>query len=432
MAMRWQRSGPSGPGRFDFYHRASMYALLAAGPLLALLFARDGQQVRIPAMAVFLLLSVAQAGVCVALLRASLPRYLAGGPRPSRRLVATAITLTAAGVLAGAAAFPAFTRPPVGAFPVSMLVAMLFGGVLTVALTPLLSLPALLALILAGAAAASAITASVGGGGAHGQALVGSMFVYAFGIGIAVLTCRASAWTLRTMWELDRSRTAHARLSVAEERLRFARDLHDVLGRNLALIAVKSELAGQLARRGDANAAEQMLEVRRVAHDSLREMRAVVSGYRVADLGVELAGARDVLRSAGVSCRIIGDTAGLPPDVQAALGWVVREGTTNIIRHSDATACTIDLRVLDSPGTARTVTLSMDNDRVRTLDAGAGGNGLLGLGERLARLGGSITSEHHRGGHFRLAATLPACGAAAPPPAPAQQGTGGAAEQPAL
>src|ERR1035441_3902167 len=75
MAMRWQRSSPSGPGRFDFYHRASMYALLAAGPLLALLFAQDGQQVRIPAMAVFLLLSVAQAGVCVGLLRASLSPY---------------------------------------------------------------------------------------------------------------------------------------------------------------------------------------------------------------------------------------------------------------------------------------------------------------------------------------------------------------------
>src|ERR1035438_1752103 len=78
------------------------------------------------------------------------------------------------------------------------------------------------------------------------------------------------------------------------------------------------------------------------------------------------------------------DAAGLPPDVQAALGWVVREGTTNIIRHSDATACTIELHILDSPGAPRAVTLSMDNDRVHTLDAGSGGSGLLGLGERLA------------------------------------------------
>ena len=434
MAMRWQRSGPSGPGRFDFYHRASMYALLAAGPLLALLFARDGQQVRIPAVAVFLLLSVAQAGVCVALLRASLPRYLAGGPRPSRRLVATAIALTAAGVLAGAAAFPGFTRPSAGAFPVSMLVAMLFGGVLTVALAPLLRTRALLAVVLVGAAAASGMSASIGraGVGAHGQALAGSFLIYAFSIGaFAVLIGRVSPGQLRIMWELDRSRTAHARLSVAEERLRFARDLHDVLGRNLSLIAVQSELAAQLARRGDQDAAGQMLEVRQVAHESLREMRAVVSGYRTADLGTELAGAQDVLRSAGMSCRVIGDAAGLPPDVQAALGWVVREGTTNIIRHSDATACTIELHLLDSPGAPRAVTLSMDNDRVHTLDAGSGGSGLAGLGERLAGLGGSITTGHPRNGHFRLEASLPACGAAAVPPGPGQRGTGVTAETPA-
>ena len=90
-----------------------------------------------------------------------------------------------------------------------------------------------------------------------------------------------------------------------------------------------------------------------MAHESLREMRAVVSGYRTADLGTELAGAQEVLRSAGMSCRVIGDAAGLPPDVQAALGWVVREGTTNIIRHSDATACTIELHIQDSPGAPR-------------------------------------------------------------------------------
>jgi two-component system, NarL family, sensor histidine kinase DesK len=117
--------------------------------------------------------------------------------------------------------------------------------------------------------------------------------------------------------------------------------------------------------------------------------------------------------------------------VQAALGWVVREGTTNIIRHSDATACTIELHILDSPGAPRTVTLSMDNDRVHTLDADAGGSGLAGLAERLASLGGSITTRHPRGGHFRLEASLPACGAAALPPAPGGRGTGVTTEKPA-
>jgi two-component system sensor histidine kinase DesK len=331
-------------------------------------------------------------------------------------------------MLAAAAAFPAFTRPPVGAFPVSLLAAMVLCGALTVALTPLLGVAALVAVVLVSAAAASGLSA---GTGASWHALAGAFLVYAVFIAGFVVTCRGSAWTLRIMWELDRSRAVQARLSVAEERLRFARDLHDVLGRNLSLIAVTSELAAQLAHRGDEEAAAgHMIEVRRVAHESLREMRAVVSGYRTADLDAELAGAQDVLRSAGVRCRIIGDAAGLPADVQAALGWVVREGTTNVIRHSDATACTIDLRVADSPGTGHTVTLRMDNDRVRSLDAGAGGTGLRGLSERLAGLGGSITTQHPRSGHFRLEASLPASGTAADPPAPGQPGPAVTTEKP--
>ena len=128
------------------------------------------------------------------------------------------------------------------------------------------------------AAAASGLTASIGraGAGTYGQHLIAASLFYAFIVGVGVLTCRSSASTLRLMSELDRSRTAHARLAVAEERLRFARDLHDVLGRNLSLIAVQSELAAELARRGDQDAAGQMLQVRQVAHESLREMRAVV------------------------------------------------------------------------------------------------------------------------------------------------------------
>jgi two-component system, NarL family, sensor histidine kinase DesK len=431
MTVMWRRWNElSGPERYEFWTRAGLYVPFAVALVFDLTLARV-YQVRVPGLVVFLLLSVAQAGACAVLLHASVSRYLARGPAPRRWLVAAAIALTAAGVLAGAAAFPAFTRPSSGAFPVSMLVAMLLGGTLTVALAPLLRTRAV---VLVGAAAASGMSASIGGAGvgAHGQGLAGSFLFYAFLIGaFAVLIGRVSPGQLRIMWELDRSRTAHARLSVAEERLRFARDLHDVLGRNLSLIAVQSELAAELARRGDQDAAGQMLEVRQVAHESLREMRAVVSGYRTADLGTELAGAQEVLRSAGMSCRVIGDAAGLPPDVQAALGWVVREGTTNIIRHSDATACTIELHIQDSPGAPRAVTLSMDNDRVHTQDAGSGGSGLAGLGERLAGLGGSITTGHPRNGHFRLEASLPACGAAPVPPGPGQAGTGVTAKTPA-
>jgi two-component system, NarL family, sensor histidine kinase DesK len=432
MAMwrRWNERGSL--GRFEVWTRAILYALLAAVPVLAVVLGVQ-HQVRVPGLAVFLLLSAAQAGVCIALLHAGLGRYLAAGPQPNRWLVASAAALTAAGVLAGAAAFPAFTLPAGTAFPVSMQVTVLFGGALILALTLLLSLRALTALVLVSAAGASGLTASVGraGPGAHGQSLIAASLFYALIVGVGVLIGRVSPGQLRVMSELDRSRTAHARLSVAEERLRFARDLHDVLGRNLSLIAVQSELAAELARRGDQGAAGQMLQVRRVAHESLREMRAVVGGYRTADLGTELAGAQEVLRSAGMSCRVIGDGAGLPADVQAALGWVVREGTTNIIRHSDATACTIELGILDSPGAPRAVTLSMDNDRVHTPAAGSAGSGLAGLGERLAGLGGSITTGHPRHGQFRLEASLPACRAAAPLPGPGQRGTGVTAKTPA-
>ncbi len=161
MWRRWNEL--SGPERYEFWARAGLYLPFAVALLFDLTLAR-AQQVRVPGLVVFLLLAVGQAGACAVLLHASVSRYLARGPAPRRWLVAAAIALTAAGVLAGAAAFPAFTRPPVGAFPVSMFVAMLFGGTLTVALAPLLRTRALLAVVLVGAAAASGMSASIGGG----------------------------------------------------------------------------------------------------------------------------------------------------------------------------------------------------------------------------------------------------------------------------
>ena len=184
----------AGPPAIRVLGRAGLYLPFAVALLFDLTLAR-AQQVRVPGLVVFLLLSAGQAGACAVLLHASVSRYLARGPAPRRWLVAAAIALTAAGVLAGAAAFPAFTRPPGAAFPVSMLVAMLLGGTLTVALAPLLRTRALLAVVLAGAAAASGMSASIGGAGvgAHGQALAGSFLIYAFFIGaFAVLIGRVS------------------------------------------------------------------------------------------------------------------------------------------------------------------------------------------------------------------------------------------------
>ena len=179
--------------------------------------------------------------------------------------------------------------------------------------------------------------------------------------------------------ELERARNAQAALAVAEERLRFSRDVHDVLGRRLSTIAVQAELAATLAERGDERAAERMLEVRAVAHEALREARELARGYRATDLAQELEGARSLLRSAGISVRLA--VEGLPAAWQEAAGWVVREAVTNVLRHSRASQVTIEY-----PTAARRDQRRSHRRRV------AGGSGLAGLRERLAPLGVELTA----------------------------------------
>jgi two-component system sensor histidine kinase DesK len=191
------------------------------------------------------------------------------------------------------------------------------------------------------------------------------------------------------------------------------------------LISLSSELAAQLVRRGEDGAVERMLEVRQVAQDSMREVREVVAGYRTTDLDSEIAGAGSVLRSAGISARVIGDGEALPPAAQAALGWVVREATTNIIRHSDPTTVTIELDVVQDADTGPAAVLRIENDGIHPPGSGGGangGSGLVGLRERLADLGGDLDADALSGGRFlvqvRLPLTrrLPAAATAAEPP----------------
>ncbi|OMI39160.1 sensor histidine kinase [Streptomyces sparsogenes] len=285
-------------------------------------------------------------------------------------------------------------------------------------------------LLHAGIGAATLAALAVAGEGPF--MVVGSAFAVLLMAALALFTVRSSIWMLVVMWELDASREVQARLAVAEERLRFGRDLHDVMGRNLAVIALKSELAVQLARRGRPEAAEQMAEVQRIAQESQREVRDVVRGYRGADLQVELAGARSLLRAARVDCRIEypggdggvdegggeggggGWAGGLPAAVRSALGWVVREGTTNVLRHAEAARCTVRVALSRTADGGRTAVLVMENDGVSDLGtsasagtAGTAGNGLKGLRERLAPLGGTLWSGPGEGGTYRLRAELP-------------------------
>ncbi|MFJ9894227.1 sensor histidine kinase [Streptomyces sp. NPDC091280] len=249
-------------------------------------------------------------------------------------------------------------------------------------------------------------------------ALVTALVVVLAGGGVA-FTAVFSVWLLDAVYELDEARETRARLAVAEERLRFGRDLHDVMGRNLSVIALKSELAVQLARRGRPEAVEQMIEVQRIAHESQREVRDVVRGYRESALDVELAGAQGVLTAAGIECEVTGEAAGLPPEVQSALGWVVREATTNVLRHGNAGRCAVAVRVTEG-----SVVLTVENDGAKPVGAVAagtgGGAGLVGLRERLTAVGGGLEAGSVDGDRFRVVATVPLAAGTA-----AGAGTGG-------
>lgn len=231
----------------------------------------------------------------------------------------------------------------------------------------------------------------------------------------------------RRMWimhqETHAAREAVARLAVTEERLRFSRDLHDLLGHSLSLIAVKSELAMRTAEADPDRAAAEMADVRRTAREALREVRAAVNGYRAVELDAEAAGARAVLEAAGVRCEIGDLPDGLPREVGAVLAWVIREGTTNVIKHSRARLCTVSLAVYRD-----SAALEMRNDGARGAGEG-GGSGLTGLAERLAVLGGEITAGPHGRDDFVLRAVVPLPGPDADaPPAAARAGgalTGG-------
>jgi two-component system, NarL family, sensor histidine kinase DesK len=222
---------------------------------------------------------------------------------------------------------------------------------------------------------------------------------FAAGYGLAagliiVFTVRLSLWLLGVVTELDAARSAQSSLAVAEERLRFSRDVHDVLGRRLSTIAVQSDLAATLAGRGDVRAAEQMLEVRSIAHEALREARALARGYRETDLGQELRGARSLLESASIACEV--DVVGLPQRWHEAAGWVVREAVTNVLRHSEATHVHIGY-----DGRA----LVVRNDGASSSTA-TGGVGLVGLRERLQPLGATLDTDRD-GCTYTLRMVLP-------------------------
>ena len=230
-------------------------------------------------------------------------------------------------------------------------------------------------------------------GGEALDVVAGALFAGAF-----LFVGRASIWVLGIVTDLDAARQAQAQLAVVEERLRFSRDVHDVLGRRLSTIAVQAELAATLAERGDERAAGRMLEVRGVAHEALREARELARGYQSTDLLQELEGARSLLRSAGIDVRLRVDT--VPRAWHEAAGWVVRESVTNVLRHSSAGL--VEISYTDGH-------LRVANDGAHP-GGSADGSGLRGLRERLSPLGASLVAQPDGDDRWAVVARLPGTG----------------------
>ncbi|WP_428986073.1 sensor histidine kinase [Streptomyces pyxinae] len=228
-----------------------------------------------------------------------------------------------------------------------------------------------------------------------------------------------------TTVELRQARATVAQLAANEERLRLARDLHDLLGHSLSLITLKSELAGRMLPDHPDRAAQQVADIERVSRQALTDVREAVTGYRRPTLPGELAGARTALAAAGVVADLPLDpdapaTAGLSEEAESALAWSLREAVTNVVRHSGARHCRVRLvarQTLDGPqlelsvaddGTAGTASAGRAADPAASRTAPLPGNGLTGLTERLAAVNGTLTAAPAPGGRgFTLTARVP-------------------------
>ncbi|OIH97636.1 sensor histidine kinase [Curtobacterium sp. MCBA15_001] len=194
------------------------------------------------------------------------------------------------------------------------------------------------------------------------------------------------------------------RLAVVEERARFSRDLHDVLGHTLTVVTMKSELAARLVDVDPARAVAEMQDVERLSREALQGLRQAVSGYREASLDAELVSARAALTAASIDATLPASGDAAAADVRSLFAWVLREGVTNVVRHAGASAARVTI--------SRTA-LTIEDDGTGVLDGGPvgdavvgapvfGGNGLRGLRERADAVGASVTTGTSDLGGFLL------------------------------
>jgi two-component system sensor histidine kinase DesK len=222
---------------------------------------------------------------------------------------------------------------------------------------------------------------------------------------------------VRTMAELREARQAVAALAASDERLRLARDLHDLLGHSLSLITLKTELTSRfMDQERYEEARAQVADIEKVSRQALVDVREAIGGYRRPKLAVELAAARTALTAADIAIdaplSLADPRPGLGAEEEGALGWALREAVTNVVRHSGATQCRIRLIEDHAPDgrLGRVLTLEVaDNGNLgKQTRHSEHGNGLTGLSERLALADGSLEAGPASGKHgFVLRATVP-------------------------
>ncbi|MEU7837426.1 histidine kinase [Nonomuraea sp. NPDC049129] len=232
-------------------------------------------------------------------------------------------------------------------------------------------------------------------------AVVALGLVYAIMCALLPPSNRFWAWIYTLAVQAHEGREAHTRLAVAEERLRFARDLHDLVGHQLSAIAVKTELAVRLSAADAVAAKAEMVAVNTLTRTALRELRQAVRGYRELDLSAELNSVKGVLEAAGVRCELLLPYREPPGGVAPVFAYAVREAATNVLKHSTASFCEITLRF-----TEEEAELSVRNDGVVRHQVSDLGSGLTGMGERLADIGGKVTARPTGDGEFLLRAVV--------------------------
>ncbi|MFI6319900.1 sensor histidine kinase [Nonomuraea sp. NPDC050556] len=243
---------------------------------------------------------------------------------------------------------------------------------------------------------------SAGTGLEAGGTLLMSAAVYLVLLASLPPSNRLWVWIWQLAVRAREGQEAKTRLAVAEERLRFSRDLHDLVGHQLSAIAVKTELAVRLAKADPGAATAEMGEVHELTRKALKELRQAVRGYRELDLAAELDSVRSVLEAADVACELHLPYRDPPEGVAPVFAYAVREAVTNVLKHSDATRCDITIRFDDYAAS-----LEVRNDGVLGRPVEDLGSGLTGMAERLAAVGGSASAQADRDGDFVLTAVIP-------------------------